>query len=106
MATKNLKTRLRRVMAETGFNRAQLAKAAGASKATITRYLTDGKRGMSAEHGFNLAEQTGFSARWLLLGDGEPFDGDGDLPHPHCQAVRHLRIVIETLRQLAAAHKR
>ncbi|MEO8466273.1 MAG: helix-turn-helix transcriptional regulator [Gammaproteobacteria bacterium] len=98
-------TRLRRVMRETGLNRSQLAEAAGATKATMTRYFTDGKRGMAAEHGFNLAKSTGFDAQWLLLGVGDPLGRDGDLPHPYAVIVRHLRVVIATVSQLAGESK-
>jgi transcriptional regulator with XRE-family HTH domain len=50
---------------------ARLAAASGASRATVSRWLRDGQIRIDAQYGFRLADATGFSARWILLGEGE-----------------------------------
>jgi transcriptional regulator with XRE-family HTH domain len=50
----------------------QLAKLAGASKSTVNQWFSGGIKTITAEYAYRLEEKTGFSAKWIQLGDGPP----------------------------------
>ena len=72
MAT-HLSPRLRQIMSTMGWTGAELAKAAGASKQSVSRWLSDGRIQIDPAFAFRLEDRTGFAARWILLGTG-PMD--------------------------------
>ena len=47
-----------------------MARASGASKQAVNAWLTDGHSTIEPKFAFALQDASGFSARWILLGEG------------------------------------
>lgn len=63
--------RLDRIKLELGIKEdVELAKQAGASKSMVNQWFTGGIKSISAIYAYELEKNTGFSARWIQLGDG------------------------------------
>lgn len=67
-----LQERLARIMAAMDWTtKAQLAKAAGASRQTVQHWFDRGPdQEIGAEYAFNLFAETRFNVRWILTGEG------------------------------------
>lgn len=69
----SLPDRLRQIKDELGLTEdAQLAKLTGASKSIVHQWLTGRIKSISAKYAYKLEEKTGYSAKWIQLGDGPP----------------------------------
>lgn len=109
-----LPSRLRRISRAMGWSRdeeaARIAQASGATRKTVTRWLRDGEILMDAHYGFRLADSVGFSARWIILGEGEPRPTTVDitaLPEPlRGEVVRHLHVLAVSITALTKGKTR
>lgn len=50
----------------------QLCELSGASKSTVHQWFKGTIKSISPEYAYQFEEKTGFSARWLMLGEGPP----------------------------------
>lgn len=66
----NLQSRLGRIMRARGWSQADLARASGAAKQTVSDWLSDGYTQIDARFAYRLEDRSGFSAKWILLGTG------------------------------------
>ena len=101
-----LPSRLRRITRSMRWTQAQLAAAVGASKSTVSRWFADGEIGMEPRFAFRLQDVSGFSARWILLGEGEPKPALVDLSDlPELVSAEYVRHV-HVMRRILATGKR
>lgn len=98
----SLSARIRTLMRALGWSRTQLATAAGTGRQTVAHWLHDGKRGMKPEHGFAIADRSGFDARWILIGDSRP---ETDFPELVAEQNRHEQAVAGIVRAILQAQK-
>lgn len=69
----SLPERLGQIKFELGLDEdAQLVKLSGASKSIVHQWLNGKIKSISAKYAYKLEEQTGFSAKWIQLGEGPP----------------------------------
>ena len=65
--------RIARIKAELNIDEdVALAKIAGASKAMVNHWLSGRVKSIAPQYAYRLEEKTGFSAKWIQLGEGEP----------------------------------
>lgn len=85
------------------WSQTELARAAGASRQTVSRWLQDGHIKIDAAFAFRLQDESGFCARWILLGEGPVHITDPDgasLPDVlRAEMVRHAQTVARILRE-------
>ena len=62
--------RVQKMMDELEINQVEIGKLAGASKAMVNHWLTGKVESVAAEYAYNLEARAGYSARWIMLGDG------------------------------------
>jgi len=62
--------RIARAITLSGKKKKQIAEECGVSPSAVTQWLTGESKSLRPESIFALAKATGFSARWLALGDG------------------------------------
>lgn len=70
MSSPALLARLRRVLRETGWTQADLAPATGASRSTVSKWISDAQKRIDLIYAFRLQDASGFCARWILHGEG------------------------------------
>lgn len=63
-------TRIARVMAELEINQVDLAKLAGTSKSMVNQWLSGLIKSIGPRYAFTLQRKTGYSAEWLMTGEG------------------------------------
>jgi DNA-binding Lrp family transcriptional regulator len=83
----SLEYRLRRIMLEGGFRSIRsLAEGCGLAPATLAKRIQKERESGSAKidgHTIQrVAQKTGFSAHWIMTGEGSPYGGGSGAPHP------------------------
>ena len=64
--------RVQRIMAELGIDeQAEFGRLCGTSRSMVFQWLTGEIKTIGAKYAFKLEEKTGFSAKWIMLGEGE-----------------------------------
>lgn len=64
--------RLQRIKDELGITEdTELAKMAGASKSMVNQWFSGRIKSISAQYAYKLEENTGFTSRWIQLGEGQ-----------------------------------
>jgi hypothetical protein len=82
--------RLERVISFAGVNQAQMARAL-AVPAQLLNDVLHKRKGLSRRLALVINERYGFSLRWLLTGDGDPWDSGTTTPAPEsANVVRRL----------------
>lgn len=75
MAKQTLPQRLQTVMDAMGWSRADLGRAAKASRQNVTNWMTEvsgTKKNIEPRFAFNIMDASRFNARWIIYGDGPP----------------------------------
>lgn len=75
MAKTTLAQRLQTIMDANGWNQTDLAKAAKTTRQSVSNWMlqVSGVKGnMEPRFAWNLEDETRFSARWIVYGDGPP----------------------------------
>ena len=93
----NLHQRLSRIQRALGWSQSDLATAAKASRPAVSRWIKNGKTTMFPRHAFALSDASGYSARWLLLGEGPELVSEIEAAL-RAEQLRHLRAVTTILR--------
>lgn len=70
MEIESVADRVRYVLAQYPGNLVKLAKKLGVTKGAVSSWRREGIKHIRAENLFKIADETGFSARWIALGDG------------------------------------
>lgn len=70
MSKTDFPARISCVMDTLALNQSELAKKAGASKSMVSQWLSGLIKSISPKYAFNLQRTTGYSAEWLMTGDG------------------------------------
>lgn len=94
----NLRARLNQIIETMGWKPADLEEVTGASQPTVSRWLADGPIKINPTFAYRIQDASGFSARWVLLGEGPAhFVGDDLLAALPAELrdeyVRHLTTV-------------
>lgn len=71
--------RIAEAINECGLSRAELAEKLGVTNATLTQWSKGDTKNLKLENLYNLADATGYSARWLAIGEGPKFGSDAPL---------------------------
>lgn len=111
-------SRIKKAREDAGLNQTELGAACGLTRAAISQWENGATKAPTAENIFAIADATGFSARWLTLGEGPEkipsgvIDGAGSKPQkPISPQMRELMQIMETLkpagryRVMATAHE-
>lgn len=98
-----LPARLKTVMSSMKWTQADLAEVTGASKQTVSGWLTDGHRTIDARFAFELQRATGFCAEWVMYGVGpERMSDEADeVPGLRAEQLRHTTELLRIFREQA-----
>jgi len=103
MTSNALPARLHRVLREMRWTQGDLAAATGASKQTVSRWMRDGHISIDPQFAFALQDETGFCARWILLGDGPVHASETDVaslaPELRAEHLRHMQTIARIFRE-------
>lgn len=69
--------RIAKAIRESGKSKSRIAAECGVSPAAVTQWLTGESKSLKADNAYNLAIATGFSPRWISLGEGPERLEDG-----------------------------
>lgn len=101
VTSERLSSRLHKILRRMGWSAPDLVAATGASKQSVSRWLSDGKIVMAAEYAFRLQDKSGFSARWISLGEGPELVAQLEVDDDELRAelLRHSQALVGILRR-------
>ena len=103
MARHTLPARLRRIAKHMTWSVADMAEAVRAHPSTVSKWLSDGHTSIKAEYAFRLEDETGFCARWILLGEGPvhiaDFLAESMPPDFRAEMMRHTKSMDRIVRR-------
>lgn len=63
--------RVQKMMDDLRADQVRLGSLAGASKSVVNQWISGGIKSIAPEYAFSLEKNTGYSAKWIMLGEGQ-----------------------------------